>query len=366
MNLRERYTFQSKIEIHFVKIQFLNKIMQVPLILAIESSCDDTSVAIVQGNRVLSNIISSQQIHKKYGGVVPEAASRAHLEMIIQCAEEAVSVAGINLSDLNAIAATQGPGLMGSLIVGLNFAKGLCKGMAKPLITVHHLQAHALSIFMDRDHTQFPVLCMIVSGGHTQLVLIQSDYSIQLIGQTVDDAAGEAFDKIGKLLGLKYPAGPEVDRISRLGFPKYVFPKSKMDAYNFSFSGLKTAALYFLQNNTRENPEFINQNINDICASIQSAIIDMLLDKLEKAANDFNIGHIGISGGVSANSGLREKLQFKAVEKDWNLLFPKLQYCTDNAAMIGMVATLKYKAGNFASFDTPALARYAIPENLSS
>ncbi|HRH99894.1 MAG TPA: tRNA (adenosine(37)-N6)-threonylcarbamoyltransferase complex transferase subunit TsaD [Saprospiraceae bacterium] len=332
-------------------------------ILAIESSCDDTSVAVLSDHRVLSNIISSQIIHKKYGGVVPEAASRIHMEMIVQCCNEALITSGLSLDQIQAIAVTRGPGLMGSLIVGLAYAKGLALSLGIPLIEVNHLQAHVYSVMMDQESLEFPILCLTVSGGHTQLCVLEEDLSLEILGQTIDDAAGEAFDKIGKLLQLPYPAGPLIDKMAKEGKAIYTFPKAKVGGHDFSFSGLKTSVLYFLQKQLLIDPEFITKEIHNLCASVQKVICDMLLEKTIESAEQYGIKSIGIAGGVSANSHIRTVFKNTCDAKGWNLYIPKISYCTDNAAMIGIVSLYKYQKRLFATMDISALARYSIKDS---
>ncbi|MBK7224928.1 MAG: tRNA (adenosine(37)-N6)-threonylcarbamoyltransferase complex transferase subunit TsaD [Saprospiraceae bacterium] len=329
-------------------------------ILAIESSCDDTSISLVQNGVILSNITANQEIHIKYGGVVPESASRAHMENLLPVVKASLHKSTMRLSDLQCIAVTKGPGLLGSLIVGVSFAKGLAMGLNLPLITVNHLEAHVASLLIDRENVQYPFLCMTVSGGHTQLVIVDENLNMKIIGQTIDDAAGEAFDKIGKLLGLPYPAGPHIDKLSELGEATFSFPISKMSEYNYSFSGLKTSVLYFLKKELEKNPEFISQNLNNLCRSVQDTIIESLLRKAKMAMIDHGIKTIGIAGGVSANRGLRSKLTNMADENQWNVLIPKFEYCTDNAAMIGFLAHKKYQKNQFANIDFTPLARYPI------
>ncbi len=332
------------------------------IILAIETSCDDTSVAVLRNTCVLSNITYAQIIHKQFGGVVPESASRKHLEAIITVCREALAVANVRFNDIDAIAVTQGPGLMGSLMVGVAFAKGLSFSLEVPLIGVNHLEAHMWSLFID-NLPRFPQMCLTVSGGHTLLCILKADGIIQLLGQTQDDAAGEAFDKIGKLLGLPYPAGPEIDKLARKGTPRYAFPKAKMPGYQFSFSGLKTSVLYFLRENTAKDSNFISDNIHDLCASVQQNIVETLCEKLVKASEEFNIKEIGIAGGVSANSGLRLHIERLAAERNWNVIIPKISYCTDNAAMIGRLAFERLLNGSFAPDDMMPMARMPIIQN---
>ncbi|MBS1688088.1 MAG: tRNA (adenosine(37)-N6)-threonylcarbamoyltransferase complex transferase subunit TsaD, partial [Bacteroidetes bacterium] len=306
-------------------------------ILAIESSCDETSAAIVRNGVVLSNLIATQKVHELYGGVVPELASRAHMQNIVPVVDVALKQAGIDKQDIQAVAFTQAPGLIGSLLVGASFAKAYAQALNVPLIAVHHMQAHVLAHFIEEPKPEFPFLCLTVSGGHTQVVLCRSYLDMEVLGETVDDAAGEAFDKVAKMLGLPYPGGPMVDKNAKLGDAKrFSFPVTDMKGYDFSFSGIKTAVLYFLQNERKTDPDFAEKNINDICASVQHTIIRMLMNKLQKAAAELNIRHIGIAGGVSANSGLRQALIEAGEKNGWQVYIPKFEYCTDNAAMIGI------------------------------
>lgn len=329
-------------------------------ILAIESSCDETSAAIIQDGKVLSNLIATQKVHEKYGGVVPELASRAHMQHIIPVVDVALKESGINKKDITAVAFTQAPGLIGSLLVGACFAKSFAQALRLPLIAVHHMQAHVLAHFIDDPKPEFPFLCLTVSGGHTQIVLCHSHLDMEVIGETIDDAAGEAFDKTAKMLGLPYPGGPLVDKHAVQGDPhRFTFPVSSMEGYNFSFSGIKTAILYFLQKEKKQNENFVQENINDICASVQHTIITMLMNKLRKAAFDLNIKHIGIAGGVSANSGLRKALVEAGAANGWQVYIPKFEYCTDNAAMIGITAYYKYLKGEFADINVTPTARAA-------
>lgn len=316
-------------------------------ILAIESSCDETSASINQNGRVLSNEIATQKMHELYGGVVPEMASRAHMQNIVPVVAVALKKSGLTMEDLSAIAFTQSPGLLGSLLVGGCFAKSLAQARQLPLIAVHHMQAHVLAHFIDQQ-PEFPFMCLTVSGGHTQIVLCHSHLHMEIVGETIDDAAGEAFDKIAKMLGLPYPGGPMVDKMAKLGNPqKFKFPLGEMQAFNYSFSGLKTAVLYFIQAQKKLNEHFIEENMNDLCASAQHTIIQMLLNKLTKAALHYKVKHIGIAGGVSANSGLRSAMLELGAQRGWNIYIPKFEYCTDNAAMIGMTAYYKYLANDF-------------------
>lgn len=333
-------------------------------ILGIESSCDDTAAAVIHNGKILSNIIASQKIHEEYGGVVPELASRAHQQNIVPVVDQALKKAGITKDQLSAVAFTKGPGLMGSLLVGTSFAKSLAYGLNIPLIDVNHMQAHILAHFIDEEGFEkppFPLLAMTISGGHTQIVKVNNHFDMEVIGETIDDAVGEAFDKSGKLLGLGYPAGPEIDKRAKLGNPKaFKFSKPKVDGLNFSFSGLKTAILYFIQREVKNNPNFIEENLNDICASIQYTIIGILTDKLKKASKETGIKHIAIGGGVSANSGIRQALKDGETKHGWTTYVPKFEFTTDNAAMIAIVGYLKYLEKDFASQNVMATARLKI------
>ncbi|WP_299228171.1 tRNA (adenosine(37)-N6)-threonylcarbamoyltransferase complex transferase subunit TsaD [uncultured Psychroserpens sp.] len=333
-------------------------------ILAIESSCDDTAAAIMHNGKILSNIVANQKIHEDYGGVVPELASRAHQQNIVPVVDQAIKKANINTSQLNAIAFTRGPGLMGSLLVGTSFAKSLAYGLDIPLIDVNHMQAHILAHFIkepDFDKPEFPFLAMTISGGHTQIVKVNHYFDMEVIGETIDDAVGEAFDKSGKILGLGYPAGPEIDKRAKLGNPKaFKFTKPKVDGLNFSFSGLKTAILYFIQREVKTNPNFVQEHLNDICASIQYTIIGILIDKLKLASKQTGIKHIAIGGGVSANSGIRQALKDGEQKFGWTTYIPKFEYTTDNAAMIAIVGYLKYLDGDYADQSVMATARLKI------
>ena len=317
-------------------------------ILAIESSCDDTSAAVIRNGRVLSNLIANQTVHKSYGGVVPELASRMHHQVIVPVVHEALKQADIEQNQLNAIAFTQGPGLLGSLLVGCSFAKAMALSLDIPLIAVNHMEAHVLAHFVEEPKPQFPFLCLTVSGGHTQLVRVEDVDQMTVIGSTRDDAAGEAFDKIGKYLGLDYPAGPVIDRLAKEGNATFTFPKPKIDGLGFSFSGLKTAVLYFLRDQIKQNPDFVKDHLNDICASVQKTIVDILMEKLIVASKEENIQHIGIAGGVSANSALRSTFTDLAKKHGWHIYIPALQYCTDNAGMIAMAAHYKFERERFA------------------
>jgi len=327
-------------------------------ILAIESSCDDSSAAVIINGKLCSNIVASQAIHTKWGGVVPELASRAHQQYIVPVVAEALEKANITKSDLNAIAFTRGPGLLGSLLVGTSFAKALAMGLNIPLIDVHHMQAHVLAHFIEDPQPAFPFLCLTVSGGHTQIVFVRSPLDMEIIGETQDDAVGEAFDKTAKLLNLPYPGGPLIDKYANEGNPdRFEFPMVEMKGLNFSFSGIKTAFLYFLQKETKKNPNFVAENIADICASMQSTLIKILLQKLRKAARQYKIREIAIAGGVSANSGLRTELQKLGETEGWNIYIPAFQYCTDNAGMIAMAGHFKAQAGKFCSQEVSPLPR---------
>ncbi|MBC7389776.1 MAG: tRNA (adenosine(37)-N6)-threonylcarbamoyltransferase complex transferase subunit TsaD [Opitutaceae bacterium] len=317
-------------------------------ILAIESSCDDTSAAIIKDGIMLSNIVATQEIHRKYGGVVPELASRAHQQNIVPVVLAALENANIVKNDLKAVAYTQGPGLLGSLLVGCSFAKSLSLALSIPLIAVDHMQAHVLAHFIEDPKPVFPFLCLTVSGGHTQIVLVESALRMKVIGRTIDDAVGEAFDKSAKMLNLPYPGGPLVDKLAQTGNPlAYKFSKTQVEGLNFSFSGIKTSILYFLKANIAIDPDFIQKNLADICASIQSALINMLVEKLIKAVDQTGIKQVAIAGGVSANSGLRTRMQSLAFEKGLEVFIPKLEYCTDNAGMIAMAAHFKFQEGIF-------------------
>jgi len=330
-------------------------------ILAIESSCDETSASVIVDGKVLNNIVATQSVHEKYGGVVPELASRAHQENLIPVVQEAVLSAGISLDQLSAVAFTRGPGLMGSLLVGVSFAKALAFARNIPLIEVNHMQAHILAHFIDDPKPNFPFICLTVSGGHTQLVLVKDYLDMEVIGETQDDAVGEAFDKTAKLLGLPYPGGPLIDKYAKEGNPKaFKFPVTRMPGLNYSFSGIKTAVLYFLRDQLQSNPKFMEENLADLCASIQWTLIEMLQIKLKEAVKQYGVTEIAIAGGVSANSGLRTTLQELATKKGWNLYIPKFEYCTDNAGMIAIAAYYKYLAGEFSSYDVTPLAKMKI------
>ena len=324
-------------------------------ILAIESSCDETAAAVCKDGLILSNIIASQSVHEKYGGVVPELASRAHMQNIVPVVDQAIKDADIHLSEINAIAFTQAPGLIGSLLVGTQFAKSLSLSLQVPLIGVHHMQAHVLANLIPTNRPSFPFLCLTVSGGHTQIVLAKSALELEVIGETIDDAAGEAFDKTAKLLGLPYPGGPLIDQYAQLGDPlKFKFAEPQIPELNFSFSGLKTSVLYFLQ---KQTPEFILENRNDLCASIQYTIVQILLKKLIKAVNQTNVKQVCIAGGVSANSGLRNGLKSLGEKKGWQVYIPDFSYCTDTAAMIAITGYHKYLNNQFVPLSVNPSAR---------
>jgi N6-L-threonylcarbamoyladenine synthase len=335
-------------------------------ILAIESSCDDTSAAVISDSFLLSNIISNQKIHEAYGGVVPELASRAHQQNIIPVVHEALKQAGIDKKELNAIAFTRGPGLMGSLLVGTSFAKGLSRALDIPLIDVNHLQAHILAHFIQtkgEDHTppEFPFLCLLVSGGNSQIILVKSHKEMEVIGQTIDDAAGEAFDKCAKVMGLPYPGGPVIDRLAKEGNPKaFILNKPHIPEYNYSFSGLKTSFLYLLRDRLKENPNFIEENKNDLCASLQYTVIEILMDKLRKAVKDLKIKEVAVAGGVSANSALRAAFEEHAQKYGWKIHIPKFAYTTDNAAMVAMSGYFKYLDSDFCDISEAPFSRVVV------
>jgi len=333
-------------------------------LLSIESSCDDTSAAVLCNKKVLSNVVATQKIHEQYGGVVPELASRAHQKNIVPVVHQALAKANIDKKQLSAIAFTRGPGLLGSLLVGTSFAKSMALALDIPLIEVNHMEAHILAHFIEDDEMKappFPFLGMTISGGHTQIVLVKDYFDMEVLGETLDDAVGEAFDKSAKLMGLPYPGGPLVDKNAQNGNPNaFSFPKPKVDGLNFSFSGLKTSILYFLRKQTQQNPDFIKENIDDICASVQYTILEILMDKLKLAAKQTGITHIAIGGGVAANSGIRARLKEAEQTLGWTTYIPKFQYCTDNAGMIGIVGYLKYLKGVQINPNIAAQARYAI------
>jgi N6-L-threonylcarbamoyladenine synthase len=332
-----------------------------PVILAIESSCDETSASVIQYGKVLNNVIASQTIHGKYGGVVPELASRAHQQIIMRVVDEALTSSGIKLESLNAIAFTKGPGLMGSLLVGVSFAKGMSIALGIPLIEVNHMEAHILAHFIDDPKPEFPFICLTVSGGHTQLVLVKDYLNMEILGETQDDAVGEAFDKAAKIMGLPYPGGPLIDRYAKLGNPDaFTFPETSMPGLNFSFSGIKTAFLYFLRDQKEMNPNFVENNLHDICASLQKHLVTMLMQKLKRASQETGIKQIAIAGGVAANSELRRVLELEAKKHRWTTFIPEFQYCTDNAAMIAMAAHFKFLKGRFSSLEVAPIANLSL------
>lgn len=330
------------------------------IILAIETSCDDTSAAVVKDGKVLSNIVSTQMMHIEYGGVVPEVASRAHLQKIVPVVHEAILASGIDKNNIEAVAFTKGPGLLGSLLVGVSFAKAYALAKNIPLIEVNHLAAHVLAHFAQPPYPSFPFLCLTVSGGHTQIIQVNTYLDMSILGQTLDDAAGEAFDKAGKMMGLPYPAGPFIDKLAALGNPIFTFPEPKLADLNYSFSGIKTSILYFLKKEKEKNPAFVEENLNDLCASIQETIVRTLLYQVEKAAHLTGIREIAIAGGVSANRRLRALLQEKAKANHWNAYIPDIALCTDNAGMIGIVAHYKYENGAFSNQDVSPSARFPL------
>ncbi|MGY5849366.1 tRNA (adenosine(37)-N6)-threonylcarbamoyltransferase complex transferase subunit TsaD [Salegentibacter sp. F14] len=331
-------------------------------ILGIESSCDDTAAAILHNGKILSNVVATQEVHRQYGGVVPELASRAHQQNIVPVIHQAITQANIVKKDINAIAFTRGPGLMGSLLVGTSFAKSLAMGLNIPLIEINHMQAHILAHFIEEEtfeKPEFPFLALTISGGHTQIVKVLDFFKMEVIGETTDDAVGEAFDKSAKILGLPYPGGPLIDKYAQVGNPNaFEFPKPKVPGLNFSFSGFKTAVLYFIQRETKKNPDFISENLEDICASIQFSIVGILMDKLKKAIKETGISRIAIAGGVSANSGIRNALIEAEKKHGWKCHIPKFEYTTDNAAMIAIAGHYKYLEKDFADFSITAQARY--------
>ncbi len=335
------------------------------IILGIESSCDDTSAAVLRGTCLLSNVLANQDVHKTYGGVIPELASRAHQQNIIPVVQRALEIAGIQAGAIDAIAFTRGPGLLGSLLVGTSFAKGLSLALGKPLIEVNHLQGHVLSHFIDvpeKDlpHPSFPFLCLLVSGGHTQIIIVRSPLDFQIIGSTTDDAAGEAFDKCAKVMGLPYPGGPIIDKLAAEGNPRaFKFAKPRVGGLDYSFSGLKTSFLYFLRDRLAENQAFIEENKADLCASLQFTVVDLLLDNLIKAAEQTGIRELAIAGGVSANSGLRKRMLDEAAKRSWNVYLPEFRFTTDNAAMIAIAGYYKFSQGMTAPLDITPETRSA-------
>lgn len=338
-------------------------------ILGIESSCDDTSAAVTTGREVIANVTANQDIHSQYGGVVPELASRAHQSHIVPVVSAALKQAGLSPSELNGIAFTASPGLLGSLLVGASFAKSLALALEKPLLPVNHMQAHILAHLIEDEENanpEFPFLCLTVSGGHTQIVRVESPRQFSLMGQTLDDAAGEAFDKAAKLMGLPYPGGPQIDKLAQQGNPeRFQFSEPRMKGYNYSLSGLKTSFLYFLQEQQEKNPDFISQHLADLAASLQATIIRILMYQLERAVRDSGITQVALAGGVAANRGLREALRQRASSLDWHTYIPSFEYCTDNGAMIAISGYYLYQAGEWAELDTPVRARESV-ESLSS
>jgi len=337
--------------------------MDSTIILGIESSCDDTSASVIRDGVMLSNVIANQAVHASYGGVVPELASRAHQLNIIPVVHEALKRAGVDKSELSAIAFTRGPGLLGSLLVGTSFAKGFSQALNIPLVDVNHLQAHVLAHFIsegkpDEKQPEFPFLCLLVSGGNSQIVLVKSTDDMEVIGQTIDDAAGEAFDKCAKVMGLPYPGGPHIDRLAKEGNPAaFTLNKPQIPDYNYSFSGLKTSFLYLLRDEIKENPNFVEENMNDLCASLQATVIEILMNKLRKAATDLKIKHVAVAGGVSANSALRQAFHDHASKYGWEVYIPPFAFTTDNAAMIAITGYFKYLKGDFCSIEEVPYAR---------
>ncbi|MEX2567164.1 MAG: tRNA (adenosine(37)-N6)-threonylcarbamoyltransferase complex transferase subunit TsaD [Cyclobacteriaceae bacterium] len=333
-------------------------------ILAIESSCDETSASVISDGKILNNIVATQSVHEKYGGVVPELASRAHQQHLIPVVSEALLSAGIGNHELSAVAFTRGPGLMGALLVGVSFAKSFAYALDLPLIEINHMEAHVLAHFISSPSPRFPFLCLTVSGGHTQIVLVSNHLDMEVVGETTDDAAGEAFDKIAKILGLPYPGGPFLDKLAATGDARaFEFPVSSIRGLDFSFSGIKTAVLYFLKDRIKEDPGFIGKHLGDICASVQFTLVKMLMEKLKKASDRYGIKEIAIAGGVSANNGLRTTLDNMSRELGWDVYIPKLEYCTDNAAMIAMAAHYKFQAGIFSNLEISPLAKMKIGIN---
>ena len=333
------------------------------IILGIESSCDDTSAAVIKNGVLLSNVVSSQAVHEAYGGVVPELASRAHQQNIVPVVHEALKRAGVTKEQLSAVAFTRGPGLMGSLLVGVSFAKGFARSLNIPMIDVNHLQAHVLAHFIkeseeDNNQPKFPFLCLLVSGGNSQIILVKAYNDMEVLGQTIDDAAGEAIDKCSKVMGLGYPGGPIIDKLARQGNPKaFTFSKPHIPDYNYSFSGLKTSFLYSLRDWLKEDPDFIEHHKNDLAASLEATIVDILMDKLRKAAKNLKINEVAVAGGVSANNGLRNSFREHAGKYGWNIYIPKFSFTTDNAAMIAITGYYKYLDNDFCTIDKPAYSR---------
>lgn len=329
-----------------------------PVILAIESSCDETSVAICDNGKITANVIANQTIHENYGGVIPELASRVHQQNIVPAVQQALAIAKIEKKQLDGVAFTQGPGLLGSLLVGVSFAKSFALALNLPLISVNHMQAHILAHFIDDPMPKFPFLCLTVSGGHTQIVLVKDYFDMEIVGETLDDAAGEAFDKTAKILNLPYPGGPLIDKYAKQGNPNaYQFPEPQIKDLNYSFSGFKTAILYFIRDNQKANPNFVEENLADICASVQHSIVNILLNKLKKAAKQYHCNQIAIAGGVSANSGLRDTLMSLQDSLGWEVFIPKFEYCTDNAAMIAIAGYHKFLQNDFVGQEVAPMAR---------
>ena len=348
---------------HNLFFKITSKKMNSTIILGIESSCDDTSASVIRDGIMLSNVIASQAVHTNFGGVVPELASRAHQLNIIPVVHEALKRAGVDKTELNAIAFTRGPGLLGSLLVGTSFAKGFAQALNLPLVDVNHLQAHVLAHFIsegkeDERQPKFPFLCLLVSGGNSQIVLVKAYDDMEVIGQTIDDAAGEAFDKCAKVMGLPYPGGPHIDRLAKEGNPKaFTFNKPQISGYNYSFSGLKTSFLYLLRDKIKENPNFVEENMNDLCASLQATVVDVLMNKLRKAASELNIRQVAVAGGVSANSALRQAFHDYGVKYNWEVYIPPFAFTTDNAAMIAITGYFKYQHNDFCSIEEVPFAR---------
>ncbi len=329
-----------------------------PIILAIESSCDETSVAICDNGKITANVIANQTIHENYGGVIPELASRVHQQNIVPAVQQALAIAKVDKKALNGIAFTQGPGLLGSLLVGVSFAKSFALALNLPMLSVNHMQAHILAHFIDEPKPNFPFLCLTVSGGHTQIVLVKDYFEMEIVGETLDDAAGEAFDKTAKILGLPYPGGPLIDQHAKQGNPlAFRFPEPQIQGLNYSFSGFKTAILYFVRDQVKENPAFVSENLDDICASVQHSIVNILLNKLKKAAKQYNCNQLAIAGGVSANSGLRNSLLALQDTLGWKVFIPKFEYCTDNAAMIAIAGYQKFLDKDFVGQEVAPMAR---------
>ena len=329
-----------------------------PIILAIESSCDETSVAICNNGKITANVVANQTIHENYGGVIPELASRVHQQNIVPAVQQALAIAKVNKKQLNGVAFTQGPGLLGALLVGVSFSKSFALALDLPLIAVNHMQAHILAHFIDEPKPSFPFLCLTVSGGHTQIVFVKNYFEMEIVGETLDDAAGEAFDKTAKILNLPYPGGPLIDRYAKKGNPlMYSFGVPQIKGLDYSFSGFKTSILYFVRDQIKQNPNFIVENLNDICASVQHSIVNILLNKLKKAAKQYNCNQVAIAGGVSANSGLRNSLLALQDNLGWEVFIPKFEYCTDNAAMIAIAGYQKFLMEDFVGQDVSPMAR---------